>query len=96
MTEAIRLLYERMVTPGLETVQGFLLVGFYFGGDGRQHPGKTCVRRNGSSTCRALFSADTAIVVLLEERPRTWLTIYIAVHWSASDMAVEPPAAFHA
>lgn len=34
MTEAIRLLYERMVTPGLETVQGFLLIGFYFGGEG--------------------------------------------------------------
>lgn len=34
-------------------------------------------------------------MVLQEERRRTWLTIYIAVHWSASDMAVEPPAAFH-
>lgn len=83
-----------MITPTLETVQGFLLVGFYFGGEGNirgKHVYVGLARLHADLLC----PADTATVVLREERRRTWLTIYIAVHWSASDMAVEPTSPFH-
>lgn len=83
-----------MVTPSLETVQGYLLVGFYFSGEGNIR-GKHVYVGLARLHAELLSPADTATVVLREERRRTWLTIYIAVHWSASDMAVEPPSPFH-
>jgi hypothetical protein len=83
-----------MVTPGLEAVQGFLLIGFYFGGEGNIR-GKHVYVGLARLHAELLSPADTATVVLREERRRTWLTIYIAVHWSASDMAVEPASPFH-
>ncbi|OOQ85328.1 putative C6 transcription factor [Penicillium brasilianum] len=92
--EAIRRCQEHMITPTLETVQGFLLVGFCFGGEGNiqgKHVYVGLARLHADLLC----PADTATVVLREERRRTWLTIYIAVHWSASDMAVEPTSPFH-
>jgi hypothetical protein len=83
-----------MVKPSLETVQGYLLVGFYFSGEGNIR-GKHVYVGLARLHAELLSPADTATVVLREERRRTWLTIYIAVHWSASDMAVEPPSPFH-
>ena len=92
MTEAIRLCHERMVTPGLETVQGFLLVGFYFGGEGN-------IRGKHVYVVQDRLHAERYFLRILRQwcfgRSVAGHGFYVAVHWSASDMAVEPPAAFH-
>ncbi|QGA15943.1 hypothetical protein EYB26_003605 [Talaromyces marneffei] len=93
-TEAIRRCHERMVSPSLETVQGFLLIGYYFSGEGSIQGKHTYV---GLARLHAdlLSPEDTPTVVLREELRRTWLSIHIASHWSASDMETEPTNPFH-
>ena len=66
MIEVIRLCHQRIVTPGLETVQGFLLVGFYFGGEGNIR-GKHLSVGLARPHAELLSPADTATVVLGKE-----------------------------
>jgi NADH dehydrogenase len=83
-----------MVSPGLETAQGFLLIGYYFGGEGNIQ-GKHIYVGIARLHADVLPPEETASVVLREELRRTWLSIYIASHWSASDMAIEPTNPFN-
>lgn len=92
--EAIRRCHECMVSPSLETVQGFILVGYYFSGEGSIH-GKHVYVGLARLHADLLSTGNTATVVLREELRRTWLSIHISSHWSASDMAIEPTHPFH-
>lgn len=83
-----------MVSPSLETVQGFLLIGYYFSGEGsiqRMHIYVGLARLHAD----LLSPENTTTVVLREELRRTWLAIHIASHWSASDMAIGLIHPFH-
>ncbi|KAF9894126.1 hypothetical protein FE257_009099 [Aspergillus nanangensis] len=88
-TEAIRRCHAHMVSPSLETVQGFLLIGYYFSGEGSIQ-GKHIYVGLAHLHADLLTPEDTPTLVLQEERRRTWLSIHVASHWSASDMATEP------
>lgn len=83
-----------MISPSLETVQGFLLIGYYFSGEGSTQGKHTYV---GLTRLHAdlLSPENTTTVMLREELRRTWLSIHIAGHLSALDMAVEPTNPFH-
>jgi hypothetical protein len=82
-----------MVSPDLETVQGFLLVGYYFGGEGNTH-GKYIYIGLARLHAHLVPHENFTTPVLREEHRRTWLSIQIASHWSASDMAMEPTSFF--
>jgi hypothetical protein len=83
-----------MVSPDLETVQGFLLVGYYFGGEGNTH-GKYVYIGMARLHAHLVPHENFTTPVLREEHRRTWLSIQIASHWSASDMAMEPTSFFY-
>lgn len=82
-----------MVSPDLETVQAFLLVGYYFGGEGNTH-GKYIYIGLARLHAHLVPHESFTTPVLREEHRRTWLSIQIASHWSASDMAMEPTSFF--
>ncbi|KAJ5989307.1 C6 transcription factor [Penicillium waksmanii] len=92
-TKAINCCHENMVSPDLETVQGFLLVGYYFGGEGNTH-GKYVYIGLARLHAHLVPHENFTTPVLREEHRRTWLSIQIASHWSASDMAMEPTSFF--
>lgn len=72
----------------------FLLIGYYFSGEGsiqEKHIYVGLARLHDN----LLSPENTTTVVLREEIRRTWLSIHIASHWSASDMAIEPTNPFH-
>jgi hypothetical protein len=83
-----------MVFPSLETVQGFLLIGYYFSGEGSIQ-GKHIYVGLAHLHASVLPPEQNTTVVLREELRRTCLSIHIASHWSASDMAIEPTSPFH-
>jgi len=82
-----------MILPTLATVQGFLLIGYYFGGQGNIH-GKYIYVGMARLHAQLVPLESLTDMILREEHRRTWLSIHIASHWSASDMAMEPISFF--
>lgn len=78
-----------MISPSLETVQGFLLIGYYLSGEGNVD-GKHIYIGLARLHAERLSLGDNATAVHLEEYRRSWLSIHVASHWSAWDMAMEP------
>lgn len=82
-----------MISPTLATVQGFLLIGYYFGGQGNVH-GKYVYVGMARLHAQLVPLESLTDMIHREEHRRTWLSIHIASHWSASDMAMEPISFF--
>lgn len=78
-----------MISPSLETVQGFLLIGYYLSGEG-DVDGKHIYIGLARLHAERLSLGDNATAVHQEEYRRSWLSIHVASHWSAWDMAMEP------
>ncbi|KAL4939200.1 hypothetical protein BDV06DRAFT_39076 [Aspergillus oleicola] len=88
-TEAVRLCQPYMISPSLESVQGFLLIGYYFSGEGNVD-GKHIYIGLARLHAERLSCSEDSSVVYQEEYRRGWLSIHVASHWSAWDMAMEP------
>ncbi|KAL4954715.1 hypothetical protein BDW69DRAFT_162660 [Aspergillus filifer] len=88
-TEAVRLCQSCMISPSLETVQGFLLIGYYYSGEGNVD-GKHIYIGLARLHAERLSCSEDANAVYQEEYRRAWLSIHVASHWSAWDMAMEP------
>ncbi|KAJ0415365.1 hypothetical protein BJY00DRAFT_266062 [Aspergillus carlsbadensis] len=88
-TEAVRLCQQHMISPSLDTVQGFLLIGYYFSGEGNVD-GKHIYVGLARLHAERLSLSDNPSAVYQEEYRRSWLSIHVASHWSAWDMAMEP------
>ncbi|KAL3464516.1 hypothetical protein BJX64DRAFT_92198 [Aspergillus heterothallicus] len=88
-SEAVRLCQTRMISPSLEMVQGFLLIGYYFSGEGNVD-GKHIYVGLARLHAERLSLSDNPSAVYQEEFRRGWLSIHVASHWSAWDMAMEP------
>ena len=82
-----------MISPTLATVRGLLLIGYYFGGQGNIH-GKYVYVGIARLHAQLVPFENLTDMILREEHRRTWLSIHIASHWSASDMAMEPLSFF--
>jgi hypothetical protein len=78
-----------MISPSLDTVQGFLLIGYYFSGEGNVD-GKHIYVGLARLHAERLSLSDNPSAVYQEEYRRSWLSIHVASHWSAWDMAMEP------
>ncbi|KAL4868003.1 hypothetical protein BDV12DRAFT_186281 [Aspergillus spectabilis] len=89
VAEAVRLSQPYMIAPSLETVQGFLLIGYYYSGEGSVD-GKHIYIGLARLHAERLSLNDNASAVYQEEYRRNWLSIHVASHWSAWDMAMEP------
>ncbi|KAL5344027.1 hypothetical protein BJX70DRAFT_352417 [Aspergillus crustosus] len=89
IAEAVRLSQPYMIAPTLETVQGFLLIGYYLSGEGSLD-GKHIYIGLARLHAERLSVSDDASAVYREEYRRNWLSIHVASHWSAWDMAMEP------
>lgn len=87
--EAVRLSQPYMISPSLETVQGFLLIGYFLSGEG-DVDGKHIYIGLARLHAERLSLGDNASAVHQEEYRRGWLSIHVASHWSAWDMAMEP------
>ncbi|KAL2862816.1 putative C6 transcription factor [Aspergillus lucknowensis] len=87
--EALRLCQQYMISPSLATVQAFLLVGYYFSGEGNID-GKHIYIGLARLHAERLSLSDNPSAVYQEEYRRSWLSIHVASHWSAWDMAMEP------
>ncbi|KAL2840423.1 hypothetical protein BJY01DRAFT_218545 [Aspergillus pseudoustus] len=88
-TEAVRLCQPHLISPSLEMVQAFLLVGYYFSGEGNVD-GKHIYVGLARLHAERLSLSDNPSAVYQEEYRRGWLSIHVASHWSAWDMAMEP------
>ncbi|KAL4916145.1 hypothetical protein BDW62DRAFT_109510 [Aspergillus aurantiobrunneus] len=88
-TEAVRLSQPYMISPSLEMVQGFLLIGYYLSGEG-DVDGKHIYVGLARLHAERLSLSDNPSSVYQEEYRRSWLSIHVASHWSAWDMAMEP------
>ncbi|KAL4926360.1 putative C6 transcription factor [Aspergillus undulatus] len=87
--EAVRLCQPYMISPSLETVQAFLLIGYYFSGESNVD-GKHIYIGLARLHAERLTCSDNSNAVYQEEYRRGWLSIHVASHWSAWDMAMEP------
>ncbi|PLB50586.1 hypothetical protein P170DRAFT_381458 [Aspergillus steynii IBT 23096] len=91
-SEAVRLCQQHIASPSLETVQGFILISYYFAGEGEvqaKHVYAGLARLHAEALPMSAIPNDSN-VVYEEEYRRTWLSVHIANHWSASDMSMEP------
>ena len=88
----MRLCQQHIASPSLETVQGFILISYFFAGEGEvqsKHIYVGLARLHAEALPISDISNDSN-VVYEEEYRRTWLSVHIANHWSASDMSIEP------
>lgn len=88
----MRLCQQYIASPSLETVQGFILISYFFAGEGEVQAKHIYV---GLARLHAEALPVSSIpnglnVVYEEEYRRTLLSVHIANHWSASDMSIEP------
>ncbi|KAI9044246.1 putative C6 transcription factor [Aspergillus affinis] len=91
-SEAVRLCQQHTASPSLETVQGFILISYFFAGEGdvqAKHIYVGLARLHAEALPIPDISNDSN-VVYKEEYRRTWLSVHIANHWAASDMSIEP------
>ncbi|KAL5358334.1 hypothetical protein BJX96DRAFT_39710 [Aspergillus floccosus] len=88
--EAKRLIYEKLTSPSLETVQAFILAGTFAGGEGdlpAKHVYMELARSH--SEASSLWESRTVLsAVIQEERRRTWLTVLIVGEWTAADISI--------
>ncbi|RDW58946.1 putative C6 transcription factor [Aspergillus mulundensis] len=89
LTEAVRLCQPYIISPSLETAQAFLLIGYYFSGEGNVD-GKHIYVGLARLHAERLSLNNNSNDVYQEEYRRTWLSIHITSHWSAWDMAMDP------
>ncbi|KAE8151848.1 hypothetical protein BDV25DRAFT_152054 [Aspergillus avenaceus] len=97
-SEAMQLCHQCMDAPSLVMVQALLLIGYYFSGEGdlqRKHiyVGSARLHAEALILQRSPMQLDA---VQQEEYRRTVLSVRIATHWGATDIAIEPEDASYA
>jgi hypothetical protein len=89
--EAMRLLYQELINPTVETVQACILIAHYLGGEG-DVKGKHIyigIARLHSQAVRLWETSEESDIITREIRQRTWLSVVIADKWSAADMSIQ-------
>ncbi|KAF3026049.1 hypothetical protein E8E15_003346 [Penicillium rubens] len=97
ISEAVRLFQQSIITPSLESMQGLILIGYYYGGegDGKAKHIYTGLARLHAETLSLWEIPKDGSLLSQEEHRRTWLSVNIASDWSAIDISVEPISLNH-
>ncbi|KAJ5757232.1 uncharacterized protein N7511_007414 [Penicillium nucicola] len=91
------LIHQFITTPSLETVQALILIGYYYGGEGNtkaKHIYSGLARLHAEALGMPVIPKD-ATIMRQEEYRRTWLSVHIASHWTATDMSIESVSFTH-
>ncbi|KAJ5313056.1 hypothetical protein N7508_003886 [Penicillium antarcticum] len=91
------LIHQSITTPSLETIQALILIGYYYGGEGNtkaKHIYSGLARLHAEALGMPNIPKD-ATIMRQEEYRRTWLSIHIASHWTATDMSIESVSFAH-
>ncbi|CAG7985062.1 unnamed protein product [Penicillium nalgiovense] len=97
ISEAVRLIQQSIIIPSLESMQGLILIGYYYGGegDGKAKHIYTGLARLHAETLSLWEIPKDGSLLSQEEHRRTWLSVNIASDWSAIDISVEPISLNH-
>ncbi|CAG8086294.1 unnamed protein product [Penicillium salamii] len=97
ISEAEHLTQQSLITPSLESVQGLILIGYYYGGEGdtkAKHIYSGLARLHAEALSFPDIPEDVS-PMRQEEYRRTWLSVLIASHWTTTDMSIEPVSFIH-
>ncbi|KAK0112921.1 hypothetical protein ONS95_014642 [Cadophora gregata] len=91
---SLELLQKEMISPSLETVQGYILISQHLGGEGDAKAKHICTGL-ARLHCQSLRLWETEGLSLLDQelRRRTYLSVVITGKWSSADMSVAPARA---
>ncbi|KAJ5340048.1 hypothetical protein N7452_006776 [Penicillium brevicompactum] len=92
ISEAEHLAQQSLIAPSLESVQGLILIGYFYGGEGdtkAKHIYSGLARLHAEALSFPDIPKD-ASPMRQEEYRRTWLSVFIASHWTTTDMSIEP------
>ncbi|KAJ5510231.1 hypothetical protein N7453_002334 [Penicillium expansum] len=92
ISEAVRLAQQSIIIPSLESMQGLVLIGYYYGGEGdtkAKHVYIGLARLHAETLSLWGVPKDDS-PIYQEEYRRTWLSVNIASDWSAIDISIEP------
>jgi hypothetical protein len=91
------LIHQSIITPSLEIVQALILIGYYYGGEGNtkaKHIYSGLARLHAEALGMPAIPKD-ATTMRQEEYRRTWLSVHIASHWTATDMSIDSVSFTH-
>ncbi|KAL4888461.1 hypothetical protein BDV59DRAFT_196505 [Aspergillus ambiguus] len=90
-SEAKTMIYEKLTSPSLESIQAFLLAGTFMGGEGDLQAKHIYVElaRSHSEALGVWESRPELSQVSQEQRRRTWLTVLILGEWTAADISID-------
>ncbi|CAG7944798.1 unnamed protein product [Penicillium olsonii] len=97
ISEAEHLTQQSLIAPSLESVQGLILIGYYYGGEGNtkaKHIYSGLARLHAEALSFPDIPNDVS-PMRQEEHRRTWLSVLIASHWTTTDMSIEPVSFIH-
>jgi hypothetical protein len=92
ISEAEHLAQQSLIAPSLESIQGLILIGYFYGGEGdtkAKHIYSGLARLHAEALSFPDIPKD-ASPMRQEEYRRTWLSVHIASYWTTSDMSIEP------
>lgn len=92
ISEAVNLAQQSIITPSLESVQGLVLIGYFYGGEGdtkAKHVYIGIARLHAETLSLWAVPQDRS-PLCQEEYRRTLLSVNIGSAWSATDISIEP------
>lgn len=92
ISEAEHLAQQSLIAPSLEMIQGLILIGYFYGGEGdtkAKHIYSGLARLHAEALSFPDIPKD-ASPMRQEEYRRTWLSVHIASYWTTTDMSIEP------
>ncbi|KAJ5944658.1 hypothetical protein N7516_004826 [Penicillium verrucosum] len=97
ISEAVHFAQPSIIIPSLESMQGLILIGYYYGGegDGKAKHIYTGLARLHAETLSLWEVPNDGTPLSQEEHRRTWLSVNIASDWSAIDISIEPVSLNH-
>ncbi|KAJ5372717.1 hypothetical protein N7517_004723 [Penicillium concentricum] len=97
ISEAVRLAQQSIIMPSLESMQGLILIGYYYGGEGDTKAKHVYIglARLHAETLPFWDVPQDDSPISQEEYRRTWLSVNIASDWSATDISIEPVSLIH-
>lgn len=97
VSEAVRLAQQSIIIPSLESMQGLILIGYYYGGEGDPKAKHVYIglARLHAETLSFWDVPRDGSPLSQEEHRRTWLSVNIGSAWSAIDISIEPVSLNH-
>ncbi|CAI7593416.1 unnamed protein product [Penicillium palitans] len=97
ISEAVNLAQQSIITPSLESVQGLVLIGYFYGGEGDTKAKHVYIgiARLHAETLSLWAVPQDCSPLCQEEYRRTLLSLNIGSAWSATDISIEPVSLNH-